>query len=75
MEERLVRTENPLEKGKMVNGKDMKFKMNSVEPLICELENKDILRLIPVVVSIVMPLDENNNPILDPNTKQPFYNF
>lgn len=75
MEETIVKTENPLDKGKMVNGRPVKYKINNVEPMVCELENGDILTLIPVVSSIVMPLDDKNNPIVDPVKHEPFYNF
>ncbi|MCW6170403.1 MAG: hypothetical protein LVQ96_04440 [Thermoplasmatales archaeon] len=59
-----------MEKEKTVNGKEINFRMNNEEPLICELENKDVIRIIPIITSIIMPLDERNNPLLDPRTKK-----
>lgn len=75
MGDSFVEIESPLEKGKMVKGKDMKFKINNLEPIICELENKDILKLIPVVNSIITPLGDDGKPLLDPKTKTQFYVF
>lgn len=75
MDNPYIEVPDPLDISKRVKARVLKFKLTDIQPFYAEIENGDRIRMMPILNQIAEPLDNNDNPIMDPKTGKKYYNF
>ena len=71
---KLIKTQNPLDRSKIVDARVLPFKFQKPpEPIDCELEDGRTVRVTLAISAISEPMNKDGTPLIDPATGQPFF--